>query len=319
MKYQTQDKLAAYFGKKYGEFLYSGTLALELALKSAHIQSGDCVLLPDNVCYRILLSVVKVGAKPIIVSPKNTYLVDKSDIEKAIKNYSIKAIILVHHYGLPLNIKLFRKICPKNIVLIEDAAQSWQMKSAGKKIGKYSDYVITSFGATKPLSLGIGGAIFSDKKEFREFLDNYDRDSREKSQEILPYVLPKSININLDKLIEIGNKNVAYQRLVANCLIKGLEAAPFNYWQTQRGDLPSWHRFPIWTDDKELYEKALKMAEIYQISYELPHKLSLDKLPLARANKSIHMENTGKKYYHIIIKPRQNSLTRIQKWLKAIK
>lgn len=319
MKYQQQNILATYFGKKYGEFLYSGTLALEVALKSVGVQKGNYVLLPDNVCYQVLLSIVRVGAKPVIVTPKNGYLMDKSEIENATKKYPIKAIILVHQYGLPLDVKSIKKICSKDIFLIEDAAQSWQLKSRGEKVGKYSDYVITSFGATKPLSLGIGGAIFGNTKNFRKLLNNCNRDSRENDQVLLPYVLPKSINIDLEKLIKIGNKNVAHQRLIANCLSKGLITSDYKYWQPQVGDLPSWHRFPIWTNNRVLYEKALKMADFYQISYELPHKLSLDKLLLAKANESIHMENTGKKYYYMIIKTRQNSLIKIQKWLKSIK
>ncbi|MFA5025742.1 MAG: DegT/DnrJ/EryC1/StrS family aminotransferase [Candidatus Shapirobacteria bacterium] len=319
IKYSRQNKLAGYFGKKYGEFLYSGSLALEVALKCADVQKNDYVLIPNHVCYRVLSSVIRMGARPIIVTPSNGYILDKFEIENVIKKYPVKAIILVHNLGLPVEIKSIKKVCPKNVTIIEDAAQSWQLKSKDNEIGRFSDYVVTSFGISKPLSQGIGGAIFSNTEYFRTFLDDYSRDSRENKKILLPYVLPDSTNIDVDELIKTANKNITHQRLIADCLTKELKKSGFKFWELQPGDQATWHRFPIWTEKRELYEKAIKTANDYLVNYELPHKISLDNLPLATNNLSIHVGNTIKKYYHINIKTKQNSLINIQKWTKSLK
>ncbi len=319
IKYSQQNRLAGYFGKKYGEFLYSGSLALEVALKCADVKKNDYVLIPNDVCYRVLLSVVRMGAIPIIVAPNNGYILDKFDIENVVKKYPVKAIILVHNLGLPVEVESIKGVCPKDVVIIEDAAQSWKLKCNNNEIGKFSDFVVTSFGISKPLSLGIGGAIFSNTEYFRTFLDNYSHDSRQNEKVLLPYVLPDTVNIDLNKLIKTADKNTSHQRLIAKYLTKELKNSAFKFWKLQSRDRATWHRFPIWTEEKELYEKALKTAKECQINYDLPHKISLNNLPLAVNNLSIKVENTVKKYYHINIKTRQNSLINIKKWIKTLK
>ena len=166
LKYEKQNLLASFFGKKYGEFLYSGTLAVETALISTEIKPGDYVLIPNNVCYRILLSLARLKVIPIIVTPQNGYVLTEFEIMKALEQFPVKAIILVHNLGLPVDIAAIKEICDNRVEIIEDAAQAWDIKCKGNSIGKSSDYVITSFGISKPLSLGVGGAIFSNDENF---------------------------------------------------------------------------------------------------------------------------------------------------------
>lgn len=317
-RYIQQNRLARYCGKKYGEFLLSGTLALELALKCAEVKKGDYVLIPNGVCYRVLWSVVRNEAIPIIVTPKNGLVLQDYDVKKALKDYPIKAIILVHNMGIRVDVKKIREICPKQVVIIEDIAQMWQAK-AQKRVDGASDYVVTSFGARKALGLGIGGAIFANNELFRSFLDDYSSVSRESKRVQFPYILPEKIKIDVDMLLRKANKKLAKQKMIADCLISELKNSNFKFWDTNLSEKMAWHRFPIWTDDKKLFERAKKLAKDCRIEYELPYKLTLDRLPLAIGNNAIYIDNTVNKYYYINIKTRLNLLKNIKKWSRLIK
>lgn len=317
-KFKNQNYLAGFFGKPYGELLYSGTLAIETALISAGVKSGDYVLMPNNVCYRILLSISRLKAIPIIISPQNGYVLTELEVKEALKKYQIRVIILVHNIGLPVNVARIRKICGYNVKIIEDASQAWDIKSQNNPIGQFSDYVITSFGVSKPLSFGIGGAVFFSNQKLHLPIDKYDSLSRVSKQLLLPYALPNSIKLDPIKLVNIANKIVIHQRKIATFLLRNIKDPRLNLWKTLTGDNPTWHRFPIWTDNFNLFRNLQKLADINHVKYELPYKTTLDKIPLAARLNSIHMDYSGIKYYHILIKTRQNSLINIRKWTKAI-
>ncbi|MFA6368812.1 MAG: DegT/DnrJ/EryC1/StrS family aminotransferase [Candidatus Shapirobacteria bacterium] len=310
--------LASFFGKKYGEFVYSGTMALETALYCAEINEGDYVLIPNNICYRILLCIIRLKAIPIIITPINGWIITEKEISKAIEKFPIKALILVHNLGLPVNVKGIRKIVGEKIIIIEDASQAWKIRSKGNNIGQNSDHVITSFGLSKPLSFGIGGAIFCNNKNFIELIDNYDKNSRLSDIPLLPYALPKTFNIDIKKLIKTANKITRHQQLIAIFLLKNLDCKKINFWQPELNDQPTWHRFPIWTSEKSVYEKIKRVADECQIDYEIPHKISLNKTPLAINNFAISMGNINKNLYYFLIKTKNNSLKKITKFIKLL-
>jgi len=312
-----ENLLAGFFGKKYGKFLYSGTLAVETALIAGGVGKGDYVLIPNYVCYRVLLSTVRLGAIPIIVSPANGYTLTANDIAPVIEKYTVKVAVLVHHLGLPVDIGSIKKICHHGTVIIEDASQAWDIVSTGNKLGTESDYVVTSFGISKPLSLGIGGAIFGDDQNFLKLIDNYTSKSRVSEKALLPYGLPESFNINVENLIKTGNKIVSHQREIAKILSQGLEGTKWEFWQVKNGDNPTWHRFPMWTDDLEQFDKIIEQADIQGIKYEKPHRITLDKTPMA-GESVVVVDNLGKKYYHMLVKTRSNLLINIKKWIKTI-
>lgn len=317
--FSQQDLLARYFGKKYGEFLYSGTLALECALKFASVLPGDNVLLPNNICYRVLMSVVRLGARPVIINPANGYVITAAEVKNALQRHQIRAMVLVHNLGLPVDVKAIRNICPKDVFLIEDTSQAWNIKSKGNSVGKFSDCVVTSFGLTKPLSLGIGGGLFSDSKKFRYFLDYYDKDSRLSKTELLPYTFPHPESVDIDKLVKKADLNVRQQQKIAGVLQKELKDSRLEFWSSETGDQPSWHRFPIWTEDEKLYQTVINLLNKYQISYEKPFKVSLKETPLAINNQAFFLDYQSRKYYYILLKPRESSASKVLKWTKAIK
>lgn len=138
----------------------SGTSALHIALLSLGIGTGDEVIVPSFTFAATANSVALTGAKPVFVDiDHRTYNIDPSKIESAISDKT-KAIMVVHLYGLPADMKLIRQIASrKNLLLIEDAAQAHMAEINGEKVGTFGDAAAFSFYPTKNMTAGEGGMI----------------------------------------------------------------------------------------------------------------------------------------------------------------
>jgi len=77
-----------------------------------------------------------------------------------------KAILVVHMYGLPVDMDPVIEICTKyNLLLIEDAAEMHGQTYKGKKCGSFGDVSIFSFYPNKIITTGEGGMIVTNNEE----------------------------------------------------------------------------------------------------------------------------------------------------------
>jgi perosamine synthetase len=115
------------------------------------------------------LSVVRAGAKPVLVdSDLDTWNMDVRQIESKI-NKNTKAILAVHIYGLPVDMDPIRELCEKHdLWLVEDAAEMIGQDYKGKKCGGFGDISIFSFYANKHITTGEGGMLVTDDEKLRE-------------------------------------------------------------------------------------------------------------------------------------------------------
>lgn len=158
-----EKKFAAYCGCKYGVAVTSGTTALHLAVASANIKNGDEVLISASTNIATALAVVHNGAVPVPVdSESKTWNLDLSLIEKLITPKT-KAIIPVHLYGHPVDMKSLLRITSKHrLIVIEDCAESHGATCYGKKTGSLGDMGCFSFYANKVITTGEGGMIVTN-------------------------------------------------------------------------------------------------------------------------------------------------------------
>lgn len=310
--------LSKYFNKKIGAFTYSGTLALELALLNSGFNEGDSILLPNNVCYRILFSILKLKGNPIIVKPQNNLVLTGNDVKKVLSKEKVKFLILAHQYGIPVNVGEVRKICSKNTIIIEDAAQAWDVQIEDQKIGDFSDYVITSFGATKPLSLGIGGGVFSNNTRILDITDELNSLSRYSNHILYPYLLPESVELNIDQLINNANKKIKKQRSIADLFIDNISnLININIYIPNKTDKFNWHKFPLWTDSKDLFDRLCQLLDECNINYEKAFKTELQDLPILKNYKYEFFDFSKKELYFLFIKS-NNNLLNLKKWIKNL-
>ena len=149
----------------------NGTDALEICIRALSLSSNDEVIVPSFSWISSASSIKLAGAKPIFCDIElDTYGLDYQSLNKKI-NHKTKAVIIVSLYGqIPRDIFKIKKLCKKkNIILIEDAAQSF-----GSRINKFNscniaDLSTTSFFPTKSFGgYGDAGAIFTNKKKLSD-------------------------------------------------------------------------------------------------------------------------------------------------------
>jgi perosamine synthetase len=157
-------------GTKYAVAVNSGTSALFLALKALGIGPGDEVILPAFTMIATVNAITWVGAKPILVdsTSKDDWNMDPEQIEKKI-NKKTKAILPVHIYGYPCDMKAINNIAKKyKLFVIEDAAEAMGTLYKGKTTGNYSDISCFSLYANKIITTGNGGmACTNDKNIYK--------------------------------------------------------------------------------------------------------------------------------------------------------
>ncbi|MBI5806999.1 MAG: DegT/DnrJ/EryC1/StrS family aminotransferase [Ignavibacteriales bacterium] len=164
-----EQKFSNYIGRKHGIACSNGSAALDIAVAALDIKNGDEVILPSFTIISPALSVIRAGAKPVLVdSDANTWNMDVSKIEEKITNKT-KAIIVVHIYGLPVDMDPIINICKKyNLFLIEDAAEMHGQTYKGIKCGNFGDISTFSFYPNKHITTGEGGMILTNDYNLAE-------------------------------------------------------------------------------------------------------------------------------------------------------
>ncbi len=162
--------LAFYLNIKHAVGLNSGTDAVLLALRALDIGAGDEVLVPAMSFFASVEPIIQLGAKPVFVDidPKS-YAIDAAAAGEKV-TAKTKAIIAVHLYGQPADMKALSAIAKaRNIALIEDMAQSIGASFDGKKVGGWGDIACLSFYPTKNLgACGDAGAVLTSSDALAE-------------------------------------------------------------------------------------------------------------------------------------------------------
>ena len=147
----------------------SCTHALEMAAILCDIKEGDEVIAPSYTFVSTVNAFVLRGAKIVFVDIRpDTMNIDENLIESAITEKT-KAIIPVHYAGVACEMDKIMEIAKKyNLYVIEDAAQGVMSTYKGKQLGTIGDMGTYSFHETKNYSMGEGGALLIENKEFIE-------------------------------------------------------------------------------------------------------------------------------------------------------
>jgi UDP-2-acetamido-2-deoxy-ribo-hexuluronate aminotransferase len=162
--YELEEKLAAYTGAKHCVTVASGTEALLISLMALDIKPGDEIITTPFTFVATAEVMVILGAKPVFVDIEpDTCNINASLIEEKITSKT-KAIMPVSLYGQPADMDDINAMAEKhNLLVIEDAAQSFGATYKSKKSCNLSTIGCTSFFPSKPLGCyGDGGAIFTN-------------------------------------------------------------------------------------------------------------------------------------------------------------
>lgn len=144
------------------ELVSSGTVAVELTLRAVGVSDGDEVILAAYDYPGNFLSVLACGAMPVLVDIEpGTGQIDVSSVKRALSERT-KAIIATHLHGALADVAELRALADEHrLLLIEDAAQMPGAIVQGRRAGSWGHAGIISFGGSKLLSAGRGGAILT--------------------------------------------------------------------------------------------------------------------------------------------------------------
>ncbi|MDQ7947331.1 MAG: DegT/DnrJ/EryC1/StrS family aminotransferase [Pedobacter sp.] len=164
-----EEKFSTYIGSKYGIAVSNGSAALDIAIKALRIGPGDEVIMPAFTIISPAQAVVTAGATPVLIeSDPITWNMNVAEIEAKITPRT-KAILVVHIYGLPVDMDPVLDLAKQyGLKVIEDAAEMHGQTYKGKMVGSLGDISIFSFYPNKHITTGEGGMVLTNDLELAE-------------------------------------------------------------------------------------------------------------------------------------------------------
>lgn len=164
-----EEEFASKIGRKHGIAVTNGTSAIDVAVHSLNIGVGDEIILPTFTIISTILQIIRSGAKPVLIDcDPLTWNMNVDHIESKITSQT-KAIMVVHIYGLPVDMSPVIDLCKKyNLKLIEDAAEVIGQTYKNFNCGSFGDISTVSFYPNKHITTGEGGMILTDDKKLAD-------------------------------------------------------------------------------------------------------------------------------------------------------
>ena len=173
---ELESAIKSYLNIKYAALTNSGSSANLIAFmaltsplieKERRIYPGDEVITVAAAFPTTVTPIIQFGAVPVFVDVKiPTYNIDVSQLEDALSEKT-KAVFIAHTLGNPFNLKEVKSFCAKNnLWLIEDNCDAlgaeYTIDGITKKTGTIGDIGTSSFYPAHHMTMGEGGAVYTD-------------------------------------------------------------------------------------------------------------------------------------------------------------
>ena len=173
----------------------SCTTGLHLILAALGIGPGDEVIVPAFTWVATANVILYCGAAPVFVDvSRETYNIDPEQIAAKVSDRT-RAIIPVHLFGLCADIDAIRKVVPKHVAIVEDAACAAGAIYQGSCAGSLADAASFSFHPRKSITTGEGGMVTTNDVRLAEHMNQMRNHGASISEEQRhkgpkPYILP---------------------------------------------------------------------------------------------------------------------------------
>lgn len=262
---QFEKELADYLGVKYISVFSNGTLALMTALQALRI-TGEVITTPFSFV-ATTHSLWWNNIKPVFADIEpHTFNLDPEKVEAAITPLTT-AIMPVHVYGNPCNLKEFQRIADTyGLKLIYDAAHTFGVKINDNSVLNHGDLSILSFHATKVFNTIEGGAIVCQDEKTKkriDFLKNFGFAGE-------TTVIEPGINGKMNELqaaygllqLKYVDENIAKRKVITELYREKLTNVPgIQFLNDMEKVTHTYSYFPIFVDE-ELYGKT--RDELYE-------------------------------------------------------
>ncbi len=177
-----EKKLAEFIGVKYAITVNSGSSANLVAfstltspkLGERAIRQGDEVIGVAAGFPTTVNPIIQFGAVPVFVDVDPlTHNIDVTKIEAAI-GPKTKAIMLAHSLGNPFNLDVVTSLCKKyKLWLVEDCCDALGTTYKGQMVGTFGDIATLSFYPAHHITMGEGGAVFTNNYELKQIAESF--------------------------------------------------------------------------------------------------------------------------------------------------
>ena len=177
-----ESKLADFLTVKHAITVNSGSSANLVAftaltspkLGDRAIKKGDEVIAVAAGFPTTVNPIIQNGAVPVFLDVEiETLNIDVSKIEEAITSKT-KAIMIAHTLGNPFNLEQIRKVCDNhNLWLVEDCCDALGATYNGQKVGTFGDIATLSFYPAHHLTMGEGGAVFTNNANLKTIAESF--------------------------------------------------------------------------------------------------------------------------------------------------
>ena len=249
--------LANFWGVSHAVGTANGLDAIEIGLRCLGLERGEKVLTTPLSAFATTLAIIRAGGTPIFVDVDDFGGIDLEQCRQVLeKDKSIRFLVPVHLYGLPLRMEeLARLKADFQLQIVEDCAQSIGASSAGTKTGTVGQVAATSFYPTKNLgAMGDAGALLTNDAALAEnakALRDYGQTAHYVHSQL-------GLNSRLDELHaaimreaflpHLTNWGEARRRTAEQYLTR-IRHPAIHMLHPDRGMQPAWHLFPILTDE----------------------------------------------------------------------
>lgn len=260
-------------GRKYAVSVASATDALHFALLAYGIGKGDEVLVTDFSWITSAACVSHVAATPVFCEiDLDSYHMNLDSI-KRMYSEKTKAIVYVHLFGNMTDTTAVQEFCKeKNIIFIEDAAQSLGSSLNGVKAGTIGDCSVYSFNSNKVIAGINGGGVFmTDNEKKAKLVQKIRRHGKDKDFELLGfnsrmYVFNAEV-INLR--LQNAERNQQKRNEIAQLYDQSFKDLPVYTQLCREGLVHNYHKYTVRFQNKEI-RKRVKDALKASVHYEKP-------------------------------------------------
>lgn len=224
------EALAAMHQVEHVTLCCSGTFAVELALRALKIEPGDEVVLAGYDFPGNFRAIEAVGARPVLVDIEpDSWCLNVDQLEQALQAET-RAIIVSHLHGTLADMPRIMQIArARGVSVVEDACQAPGATIAGRPVGSWGDVGVLSFGGSKLLTAGRGGALLTPDAEAHQRAKLF----CERGNQAFP-LSELQAAVLLPQLQKLESENFQRQQSVDRLLARTADLAPLQRLATQR-------------------------------------------------------------------------------------
>lgn len=273
--------------------LSSGTAAIHMALKAVGIEKGDIVFCPTLTFAATANPIIYEQAVPVFIdSDEETWNMNPQALEEAFRHYPhVKAVLIVHLYGLSANMDAIMEICRKyRVPVIEDAAESLGSLYKGRYTGTIGDYGVYSFNGNKIITSSAGGMLISNNEERIAKVKFWAAQSRDAARHYEHSELGYNYRMsNITAGIGRGQLHVLEKRIEKKKYI-------FEFYKRELGDLTSLALMPVneWNEPNYWLSTMVLKGKVRPL--EVIEALEKENIESRPVWKPMHLQPYFKKY-----------------------